>query len=174
MTDIIKIENKVLFVRGQRVMLDSDLAALYQVETFNLNKAVKRNIERFAEDFMFRLTKDEWENLRFQTGISSSHGGRRKLPYVFTEHGVAMLSSVLNSKRAIAINIEIIRTFVALRQYALSKQFADRADSRLTALEKTLFLYMEKNDKRVDDVITAINALLQADEKESKKIGFKP
>ena len=86
-------------IRGQKIMLDSDLAALYEVETFNLNKAVKRNIERFPNDFMFQLTKDEWENLIFQNGISSKqHGGRRFMPYVFTEHGVLMLSNVLNSE----------------------------------------------------------------------------
>ncbi|MCL2043080.1 MAG: ORF6N domain-containing protein [Treponema sp.] len=94
-------------------MLDSDLAGLYEVETFNLNKAVKRNIGRFPGDFMFQLTKEEWENLTFQIGISSKqHGGRRTLPYVFTEQGVAMLAAVLNSQKAIDVNISIMRIFV--------------------------------------------------------------
>jgi len=94
-----QIKNIIYEIRGQKVMLDSDLSTLYEVETFNLNKAVKRNIERFPNDFMFQLTKDEWENLIFQNGISSKqHGGRRFMPYVFTEHGVLMLSNVLNSE----------------------------------------------------------------------------
>ena len=93
-----RIQKLIYEIRGQKVMLDSDIAALYEVETFNLNKAVKRNIERFPGDFMFQLTKDEWENLIFQTGISSKqHGGRRFMPYAFTEQGVAMLASVLNT-----------------------------------------------------------------------------
>ncbi len=97
------IENLIYLIRGQKVMLDQDLADLYEVTTSNLNKAVKRNPDRFPEDFMFQLTKDEFENLKFQIGISknSSRGGRRYRPYVFTEQGVSMLSSVLNSKRSI-------------------------------------------------------------------------
>lgn len=118
------IEQRILLIRGQKVLLDSDLAGLYDVTTFNLNKAVKRNTDRFPRDFMFQLTQEEVGNLRFQFGISSlrsqnatsKHGGRRYLPYVFTEQGVAMLSSVLNSERAIAVNIEIMRTFVKLRE----------------------------------------------------------
>ena len=95
-----QIQNMIYEIRGQKVMLDSDLAALYEVETFNLNKAIKRNIERFPDDFMFQLTKDEWDNLTFQNGISSKqHGGRRFMPYAFTEQGVAMLASVLNSPK---------------------------------------------------------------------------
>src|SRR3989339_759370 len=118
------IENKIYMIRGLKVMLDRDLAELYGVETFNLNKAVKRNDERFPEDFMFQLTKEELSNLKFQVGRSSlksqivisSWGGRRYLPYVFTEQGVAMLSSVLNSKRAVQVNIQIMRTFTRLRE----------------------------------------------------------
>jgi phage regulator Rha-like protein len=113
-----RIARSIYFMRGQKVMLDSDLAGLYGVETSNLNKSVKRNAERFPSDFMFRLTREEWENLRFQIGISSlkPYGGRRYLPYVFTEQGVAMLSSVLNSPRAIQVNIAIMRAFVQLRE----------------------------------------------------------
>jgi hypothetical protein len=118
------IEKKILLIRGEKVMLDSDLAQLYEVETFNLNKAVKRNSERFPEDFMFQLNKEEADSLRFQIGMSktSGSGGRRYLPYVFTEQGVAMLSSVLNSQRAVKVNIEIMRTFVKLRNYFLPMQ----------------------------------------------------
>ena len=113
-----RIQQSILFIRGQKVMLDSDLAELYGVATFNLNKAVKRNRKRFPEDFMFQLTKEENECLRFQTGISkpAGRGGRRYLPYAFTEQGVAMLSSVLSSDRAVEVNIAIMRAFVKLRE----------------------------------------------------------
>jgi hypothetical protein len=110
-----RIASCIYLIRGKKVMLDADLAVLYQVETFNLNKAVKRNIDRFPEDFMFQLSRKEAENLTFQNGISS-WGGRRTLPYAFTEQGVAMLSSVLRSKRAAQVNVAIIRTFVRLRE----------------------------------------------------------
>lgn len=110
-----RIENAILFIRGHKVMLDRDLAALYGVTTFNLNKAVKRNTDRFPEDFMFQLTAEEAGTLRFQIGMSKGkgRGGRRYLPYVFTEQGVAMLSSVLRSKRAVQVNVEIMRALSA-------------------------------------------------------------
>ena len=119
-TDIVSIEPKILTIRGVKVMLDSDLAVLYGVPTGALNQAVKRNIKRFLEEFMFRLTKTEWENLKSQF-VTSSWGGRRVLPFAFTEHGVAMLSSVLNSERAIQINIQIIKAFIAVRRYAFAQ-----------------------------------------------------
>ncbi len=109
------IDRTIAVVRGQRVMLDADLAALYGVKTGNLVLAVKRNLERFPEDFMFQLTKEEFEDLRLQFASSSSRGGRRYLPYAFTEQGVAMLSSVLRSPRAVQVNVEIMRAFVRLR-----------------------------------------------------------
>ena len=108
------VMNKIFLIRGAKVMLDNDLAELYGVSTGNLNKAVKRNIDRFPGDFMFQLTKEEFDNLIFQIG-TSSWGGTRKLPSAFTEQGVAMLSSVLHSKRAIMVNIQIIRVFTRLR-----------------------------------------------------------
>jgi hypothetical protein len=113
-----RIQQSILFIRDQKVLLDRDLAALYGVTTSNLNKAVNRNLERFPDDFMFRLKTDELEALTFQTGISKrkGRGGRRTLPYAFTEQGVAMLSSVLNSDRAIEVNIAIMRAFVKLRE----------------------------------------------------------
>jgi len=111
------IESKIYLIRGHKVMLDSELAELYEVETKVLIQAVKRNVQRFPEDFMFQLNDREFMNLRSQTVTSSSgHGGRRYIPYVFTEQGVAMLSSVLNSERAVQVNIAIIRTFVKLRE----------------------------------------------------------
>ncbi len=115
-TDPVKIQNLIYTIRGEQVMLDRDLADLYDVTTGNLNKAVKRNIDRFPDDFMFQLTKEELQNLIFQNG-TSSWGGTRKLPFVFTEQGVASLSGVLKSKRAIEINIQIMRTFVTMRKF---------------------------------------------------------
>lgn len=112
-----RIEKAILLIRGHKVLLDSNLAELYGVETKNLNKAVQRNLERFPDDFMFQLTADEHAALRFQIGTSKTgRGGRRYLPYAFTEQGVAMLSSVLHSNRAVAVNIAIMRAFVRLRE----------------------------------------------------------
>src|SRR5512139_1817014 len=110
-----RIVNQIHLIRGKKVMLDRDLAELYGVTTGNLNKAVSRNLERFPEDFMFQLTREELKNLIFQNG-TSSWGGVRKLPRVFTEYGVVMLSSVLKSKRAIQVNIQIVKTFAKLRE----------------------------------------------------------
>jgi len=109
------IFEKIFVIRGQKVMLDSDLAELYEVDTKRINEQVKRNPERFPADFMFQLTQEEWENLKSQNA-TSSWGGRRKLPYAFTEHGVLMLSSVLSSQRAIAVNIRIMRVYVLIRE----------------------------------------------------------
>ena len=121
MTEIINIDeirNKIYTIRGIQIILDEDLAVFYGVETRNLNKAVKRNITRFPEDFSFQLTKEEYSNLMFQFGTSSKvHGGRRKLPKAFTEAGVATLSGILNSKKAIEVNIQIIRAFVLMRKF---------------------------------------------------------
>ena len=116
--DLQMIQRRIYEIRGQRVMLDRDLAELYQVTTGNLNKAVKRNSKRFPSDFMFRLTLDEWESLRFQFGILETGRGKhtKYLPYAFTEQGLAMLSGILNSDTAIQVNINIMRAFVAVRQ----------------------------------------------------------
>jgi phage regulator Rha-like protein len=113
-----EIGRRIYFIRGHRIMLDSDLAELYQVPTKQLNLAVRRNKKRFPEDFMFQLDSDEYDRLRFQTETSKNQGrgGRRYLPHVFTEHGVTMLASVLNSERAIQVNVAIVRAFVRLRE----------------------------------------------------------
>lgn len=135
------IRSKIYEIRGQRVMLDRDLAELYQVETRTLNQAVKRNIERFPEDFMFQLSDDEWQILKSQIVISS-WGGVRKLPYAFTEQGVAMLSSVLRSNTAIQVNINIMRAFIAIRQLV-----ANPPIDKISLLErevKELKAYMEE------------------------------
>ena len=120
MNDIQTIQSRIYEIRGQRVMLDRDLAELYQVTTGNLNKAVKRNIRRFPPDFMFQLTADEWESLKFQIGILKNGRGQhtKYLPYAFTEQGLAMLSGILNSDIAIDVNINIMRAFVAIRRMA--------------------------------------------------------
>ena len=155
------IESKIYLLRGKKVMLDRDLAMLYEVKTFNLNKAVKRNIDRFPEDFMFQLDNEEFKNLIFQNGISS-WGGTRKRPYAFTENGVAMLSSVLNSKRAIMVNIQIMRTFTKIREMLIThKDLAKRLDK----LEK-------KYDSQFKIVFDAIRQLMSPPETKKKKIGF--
>jgi hypothetical protein len=131
------VETLIHIIRGHKVMLDRDLATLYRVETFNLNKAVKRNANRFPEEFMFRLTHEEATNLKFQTGMSS-WGGRRTLPYAFTEHGVAMLSSVLRSRQAVQMNIRIIKAFVRLREIvAHHKDLAARIEKLERGQERT-------------------------------------
>jgi len=155
-------------------MLDRDLADLYGVELKVMNQAVKRNIGRFPFDFMFQLTNDEWDSLRSQIVTSKTNrGGRRYVPYVFTEQGVSMLSSVINSERAIEVNINIMRTFVKLRQYVLSK---GDTNEQIAELRKLLMLYIEKNDKRVNEIIIAMNNLITHKEIEqppkTKRIGF--
>ena len=179
-----KIESLIYEIRGQKVMLDRDLAKLYGVSTGNLNKAVKRNIERFPERYMFQLTTDE--NLKFQNGISS-WGGSRSLPYVFTEQGVAMLSSVLHSSTAIQVSISIIDAFVAIRSYIIS---TSSFSAELKAIKAKLEL-LEKNDednleaindlsedmrREIDTIYQAIAALSVKDQLENTprpKIGFK-
>ncbi len=159
-----RIENCIYLLRGQRVMLDDDLAILYGVETKVLNRSVKRNLRRFPEDFMFQLSTKEFESLRCQFG-TSKRGGRRYPPYAFTEQGVAMLSSVLNSKRAIQVNIEIMRAFVRLRQILGSNAELAR---KLAALEK-------KYDAQFRIVFDAIRELMTPPEpKKKRSIGFAP
>ena len=159
------IEKKIYLVRGQKVMLGSDLAELYEVETRALVQAVKRNIGRFPPDFMFQLNNQEVTSLRSQIVISKSgKGGRRYVPYVFTEQGVAMLSSVLNNERAILVNIAIMRAFVKLRDMISShKDMAKRLDE----LE-------EKYDAQFKVVFDAIRQLMTPPETGKKKIGFRP
>ncbi|GBU29266.1 hypothetical protein R84B8_02830 [Treponema sp. R8-4-B8] len=164
-----QIQKMIFEIRGQKVILDSDLAALYEVELRSLNQAVKRNIGRFPLDFMFQLTDDEWNFLRSQIVISKNNwGGRRYVPYVFTEQGVSMLSSVINTERAINVNISIMRTFVQLRHYVLDKT---DTNEQIAELRKLLMLYIEKNDKRVNEIIIALNNLIEHPPK-TRTIGF--
>jgi hypothetical protein len=162
-----RIENHIYLIRGEKVMLDADLSQLYQVETRALIQAVKRNLERFPADFMFQLTTEEAESLRSQTVISNAgRGGRRYLPYVFTEHGVAMLSSVLKSQRAVQMNILIIRAFVKLRELIAShKDLAER-------IEK-----LEANQNQHASIINILaeeidNLKMPPPEEPRKRIGF--
>jgi len=155
------IEGKVLLMRNKNVMLDRDLAKLYGVTTGNLNKAVTRNLERFPKEFMFRLKREEFESLIFHFG-RSSWGGTRKMPRVFTEHGILMLSSVLNSKRAIQVNIQIMRTFTKLRQMLLTHK----------DLKKKIEHMEAKYDYQFKVVFDAIKELLEPPAKPKKRIGF--
>ncbi|MBC7748741.1 MAG: ORF6N domain-containing protein [Methylotenera sp.] len=176
------IQSKIYEIRNQKVMLDFDLAQLYEVETRVLNQAVKRNLDRFPDDFMFQLTKDEWESLKSQFVISNSNSGmssqivmtsRNKrpatsLPYAFTEQGVSMLSSILKSKKAVQVNISIMRVFVAVKQMILGN----------TELAKKLEELETKYNKQFSDVYEALNYLMdikKADDKIKKrtKIGYK-
>ena len=158
----IQIERHIMLVRGEKVMLDADLATLYEVETKALIQAVKRNIGRFPEDFMFQLTKEEFEHLRSQT-VTSNWGGRRYPPYAFTEQGVAMLSSVLRSKRAVQVNVEIMRAFVRLRQILAGNK---EMEQKLNKLE-------QKYDEQFKIVFDAIRQLMvPPDQKQKRPIGF--
>ena len=161
------IAKRILFIRGQRVILDSDLAELYGVPTKQFNQAVKRNLERFPDDFMFQLTKEEHDALRYQSGTSKpGPGGRRYLPYVFTEHGAYMAGNVLNSPRAVEVSIFIVRAFVQLRD--------------LLATHKTLAKQLGELQKRVGDhdkdiakIINTIHRLLEPPpEPKRRSIGF--
>ncbi len=165
--DLVVIQNLIYDIRGCKVMLDSDLAKLYGVETKVLNQAVKRNIKRFPSHFMFKLTKEEWQILRSQI-VTLNDNIRKYTPYVFTEQGVAMLSSVLKSEKAIQINIQIMDTFVKIRQYALQ---TSQKNIEIEELRKLLMLYIEKNDSRVNEIIRVLNNLIEKP-KETKHIGF--
>ena len=185
--NIIKsIQNRIYEIRGERVMLDRDLAALYEIETKRLTEAVKRNLKRFPSDFMFQLTKEEWENLRFQFGTSENSDSLRSqfatlktgrgqhskyLPYAFTEQGIAMLSGILNSDKAIAMNIAIMRAFVEIRRILVQE---NDLRMQLKAIKKRI----GEHDVQLNQIYDAMENLL--DEKASerkwdgrKRIGFK-
>jgi hypothetical protein len=172
MDELKNIKSMIFEVRGYQVMLDADLAGIYQVETRRLNEAVKRNIDRFPPEFMFQLTKDEYENLMSQFA-TSSWGGRRKLPFAFTEHGVIMLSSVLNSKIATQVNIAVVKAFIDMRRY-IAKPIRRKLDD----LEKVLMLHIDdtnhnftEHSAMINEIITTLNNLIEQPPK-PKKIGF--
>jgi phage regulator Rha-like protein len=157
------IQQKILMIRGYKVLLDNDLAEMYGIETKHLTRQVRRNIKRFPEDFMFRLTKDEF--LRCQI-VTSKRGGRRYLPYAFTEQGVAMLSSVLNSETAIQVNIAIMRAFVKLKGILSAHKELAR---KLSQLERKI----EKHDAEIQAIFEAIRQLMIPPEKPKSRIGFR-
>ncbi len=161
------IERRICLIRGQKVMLDSDLAELYGVTAGNLNLAVRRNAQRSPPDFMFQLTKEEAASLRFQIGMSKTQGrgGRRYLPYAFTEQGIAMLSSVLKSERAVLVNIAIMRTFVKLREIMTTHK--DLAH-QIEALERKYATH----DEQIRVIFDAIRKLLEPPDAPKRRIGF--
>ena len=160
-----QVAQVIRVIRGEKVLLDFDLAPLYGVTTGNLNKAVRRNRDRFPSDFMFQLTAAEAESLIFQFGISKGRGGRRHRPYAFTEQGVAMLSSVLSSERAVNVNIAIMRAFVKLREaLETNRELAQKFEE----LEKRV----GKHDKEIAAIIDAIRQLMAPPEKPRREIGF--
>jgi hypothetical protein len=164
------IMNQIYYVRGHKVMIDRDLAQLYKVTTGNFNKAVQRNLKRFPEDFMFQLSKEEFKNLIFQNG-TSSWGGTRKQPYAFTEQGVAMLSGILNSDRAISVNIQIMRVFTQVRQMLM-----DNTELRLAIDE--IRKKTDNHSKNIELVFQYLDELLEKKENPQpqtprKLIGFK-
>ncbi len=158
-----RILSGILLIRGKKVMLDKDLAELYGVETKALNRAIKRNMDRFPSDFMFQLSENEFKKLlRYQNG-TSSRGGRRYPPYVFTEHGVVMLSSVLNSKRAIQVNIQVVKTFIKLQEVLATH----------TQLRLKIENMEKKYDSRLKQVFEVLKQLLRQEEKPKPPMGFR-
>jgi phage regulator Rha-like protein len=157
------IQSKIYEIRGKKVIIDRDLAQMYEVSTSNLNKAVKRNIERFPDDFIFQLNNTEFD-LIFQNG-TSSWGGTRKLPYAFTEHGIAMLAGLLNSQKAIEVNIQIVRAFIALRQFALG----------YVELKQQLDNFMLETNLQFNDIYKALTELAEQKKVDTKRnpIGFR-
>ncbi len=162
-----QIKNSILVIRRKKVMLDMDLAIIYEVETRVLKQAVRRNIDRFPEDFMFELTENELQNLTSQF-VTSSWGGQRHKPFAFTEQGIAMLSSVLKSKKAIQMNIAIMRAFVMMRQFALTYK---ELSEKLIELER-------QHNQKFDDIEQVLNYLIQKDNLKTqqatrKQVGYK-
>jgi len=174
------IESRIFTIRGQKVMLDSDLAELYEVKAYRLNEAVRRNLKRFPDDFIFQLTKDEVNEVIANCDHLQKLKYRPTLPYAFTEQGVAMLAAVLNSQRAIDVNIQIMRAFVRMRQYVIEQQ---SKDARVEELSKLLMLHIEntdnkfsEHDKAIDLFAKVLNYLIdhpeENKEEEYKKVGF--
>jgi phage regulator Rha-like protein len=164
---LVAVESRILILRHQKIILDSDLAELYGVPAKRLNQQVKRNQERFPSDFMFQLTSKEHESLRLQIATSKQgRGGRRYLPYAFTEHGAIMAATVLNSKPAIQMSVFIVRAFVRLREMlATNRKLAAKIDE----LEK----HVETHDTEIQEIIQAIQELMVPEEKPARKIGFR-
>lgn len=162
---VVAIETRIYLLRDTKVMLDADLARLYGVPTKQLNRAILRNRERFPADFMYQLTAKEGASLRFQFGTSNYHGGRRYLPYAFTQEGIAMLSSILRGPRAASVNVEIMRAFVRMRKMLLSVEDLAR---KVEALERKA----RANDQNMEEVFAALRQLMTSPEPPRRQIGF--
>jgi phage regulator Rha-like protein len=161
-----KVDSKILILRDQKVILDADLAELYGVSVKRLNQQVQRNARRFPADFLFRLSRAEYKNLRLQIATSSSsHGGRRYLPQAFTEHGAIMAATVLNSKRAIEMSIFVVRAFVRMREALAANQ---QIESKLKELEQ----HLESHDGDIQQLVEAIRELMEPEPANSRRIGF--
>lgn len=174
MIPVERIEKKIFLVRSQKVMIDRDIAELYGVETRRLNEQVKRNMKRFPGDFMFQLTKEEFEDWKSQIAMSNSDKmGLRRRPYAFTENGVAMLSSVLISDSAIDVNIQIMRTFTRLKSIALENKDLKMLISKIERRLDTHESHIVDNKETIKKIIDSLNKLLTIDDNKSKKIGFK-
>jgi hypothetical protein len=157
MSGVDNVESLIKLVRGQQVMLDRDLAKLYQVDTSQLNRQVKRNIQRFPKDFMFQLTKEEFDNLKCQNGTSSWGGDRRALPYAFTEQGISMLSGLLKSEVAINASINIMRAFVAMRHFLTANADVFQRLSTMEYHQLEMQKHLQKTDKRIDEVFSRLD-----------------
>jgi phage regulator Rha-like protein len=174
--ELTMIQNMIYEIRGFQVMLDEDLAKIYHVETRAMNQAVKRNLNRFPPEFMFQLTQTEYDNLRSQSVISKDgRGGRRYMPYVFTEHGVIMLSSVLNSNIATQINISIVKAFIKMRRYLIPQK---SKSTQIAELRKLLMLHIDNTERKFSEqdklnkqIALVLNSLIEKPPK-TKKIGF--
>ncbi len=161
----VPVDNLILEIRGQKVITDADLARLYEVETKRLNEQVKRNMERFPEDFMFQLSEDEFHVLKSHFA-TSSWGGRRSLPYMFTEHGAIMAASVLNSPRAVEMSVYVVRAFVNLRTHILQYKELSQKVSELEAK-------LGKHDENIVAIVNALKLLMEPPKAKKKEIGFK-
>ena len=161
----VPIDNLILEIRGQKVIIDADLARLYEVETKRLNEQVKRNMDRFPEDFMFQLSEEEFLVLKSQFA-TSSWGGRRSLPYVFTEHGAIMAASVLNSPRAVEMSVYVVRAFVSIRTHILQYKELSQKVSELEAK-------LGKHDENIVSIVNALKLLMEPPKAKKKEIGFK-
>lgn len=175
LSNIIDIESRIFTIRGQRVMIDRDLAELYGVQTKRLNEAVKRNIERFPEDFMFQLTDQEQHELVAKCDHLKNLKYSYNNAYVFTEHGVTMLSSVLNSPKAIEINVQVVRAFIQLRQYAITQTGKNK---EIEEIRKMLMLHIEntdnklsEHDKAIRQIVGVLNNLIEKP-RETKRVGY--
>lgn len=160
----------ILVLRGQKVILDADLARLYGVETKAFNRAVKRNLDRFPPDFMFQLTDDEFDNLRCHFGTSSDWGGRRYRPYAFTEHGAVMAATILRSPEAVAVSVYVVRAFIKLRELLSSHA---ELSQKLQELESRVEARLDSHDEQIGALIEAIRELMSPPEKPQRRIGFR-